>query len=892
MALTKGSRLGPFEIVSPVGAGGMGEVWRATDGRLQRDVALKMLPADVAAHPDRVARFEREARLLAALSHPGIATLFGVEQIDGRSVLVMELAEGEDLAQRLRRGPLPLDEALSIARQVAEALEAAHEKGIVHRDLKPANVKVTPDGRVKVLDFGLARAWTDEGAGPDRSEAPTLADTRTTAGLIVGTAAYMSPEQARGRAVDRRTDVWAFGALLFEMLTGRRLFAGETLSDTLAAVLERDIDWSALPAATPPSVRRVLSRCLVRDPRQRLHDVADARIELEDRSEVAAEKTGARRPSLLARAAPWAVAAAAVVLGALAFLRGRTSVPPSPPRVHFTVSPPAAGSFESYPALSPDGRRLAYVLLPENGPSSLWLHSLERGTARELPGTENADEPFWSPDGRSVAFFAGGELRKIDVTSGAVQSLCTVPDPRGGTWGSRGDILFATGAASGLRRVRAAGGPVEVLTTVDNARGEQGHKFPWFLPDGRHYVFSILGSAEAVGIYFGDTAGGAYRKLTSDLSRAAYDPHGDLLFLRERTLLAQRLDAVRGALEGDPSPVAASGVGRDVQFGVASWFSAGAAAVAFRPGAVQESRLVWVDRRGGAVGEVTGPGAYMEPALSRDGSRVVAEVVSPDLSRIDLWTFEASGRDQGRRLPLDANTAFAPRWSPDGKWIAYRARGGGARGGTLARRAASGAGREEVLVAGGPERFPNDWSPDGRVLLFEQYGEFTGGDLWTLDAEPPHATRPVLEGPSDETHAAFSPDGRLFAYTSDETGLPQVFVQTFPPSGAKWQVSAAGGDEAAWRADGREIYFVGLDRVLYAVAVRSLEPLVAGAPEPLFRLRIPRIAATGGVQYAPAPDGRRFLVDRLESDEASSRIDVILNWAARGSLDETPRPSR
>ncbi len=876
--LTSGSRLGPFEIVSPLGAGGMGEVWRATDGRLQRDVALKVLPADALAQPDRVARFEREARLLASLSHPGIATLFGVERVDGQSVLVMELAEGEDLAERLRRGPLPLDEAVSVARQVAEALEAAHEKGIVHRDLKPANVKVAPDGRVKVLDFGLAKAWNERVAGSDHSQAVTLSSAGTSAGLVVGTAAYMSPEQARGRPVDRRTDIWAFGVLLFELLAGRRLFAGETLSDTLAAVLEREIDWTALPATTPPSVRRVLARCLVRDPRRRLHDMADARIELEDRTAAPAETATARRPSLAARVAPWAIAAAAVVLASLALVRGRPSAPAWPARVHFTVSPGAAGSFESYPALSPDGRSLAYVLFPEKGPSSLWLHSFETGTARELTGTENADEPFWSPDGRSVAFFASGELRTIDIATGAVQSLCAVADPRGGTWGSRGDILFATGTASGLRRVRAGGGPVEAVTRVDGARGEQGHKFPWFLPDGRHFVFSILGGGEAAGLYFGDTGSGAYRKIASEMSRAAYDGRGYLLFLRESTLVAQRFDADRGALEGDASRVAPSGVGRDIQFGIASWFAVGSGIIAYRPGSLQASRLLWVDRRGAVVGEVTSPGTYVEPALSRDGSRIVAEVPPPDVSRIDLWVYDGSGHDQGRRLPLDARIALAPHWSPDGRWVVYMARGGGAKPGTLARRDASGTGRDEVLISGGPERFPNDWSPDGRTILFEQYGEPNGADLWALDAQPPHAARPVLQGPSDETHATFSPSGGLFAYTSDETGVPQVYVQTFPPSGAKWQISSSGGDQASWRADGREMYFVGLDRTLYAVPVRSAAPFEVGPAEPLFRLRVPRISSGGAISYAPAPDGRRFFVDRLEADEASSRIEVLLGF--------------
>jgi Tol biopolymer transport system component len=888
--LTRGSRLGPFEIVSPLGAGGMGEVWRATDARLGRDVALKMLPPELVAHPGRVARFEREARLLASLSHPGIATLFGVERIDGQSVLVMELAEGEDLAQRLRRGPIPPDEALSIARQVAEALEAAHEKGVIHRDLKPANVKVTPDGRVKVLDFGLAKAWHKDGA-PDHSENPTLTDTGTAAGLIVGTAAYMSPEQARGKPVDRRTDVWAFGALLFEMLTGRRPFAGETLSDTLAAVLEREIDWSTLPAGTPASVRRLLARCLVRDPKQRLHDIADARIELEDRTEMAAEAANARRPPLLARVAPGAIAGAVVVLAAAALLRGRAPAAPFPPEVRFAVSPAAAGPFEGYPALSPDGRWLAYVLGPEKGLSSLWLHSFATGTARPLPGTEDADEPFWSPDGRFLAFFAGGELRKVDLASGIVQSLCASPDPRGGTWGPGGEILFGTTVSSGLRRVRAGGGPVEVVTTVDVGHGEQSHRFPCFLPDGRHYVFSILGDQEATGLYFADAGATGYRKVSPEFSRAVFDARGYLIFLRSGTLFAQRFDAGRGALEGDPSPVAAQRVGADVGF--EGWFTAGPGVLAYRPSAHQSRRLVWVDRAGRVVGEVTSPGAYGEPVLSRDGGKVATLVEGPDRTRIDLWVFETSGHDRGQRLPLDARLVFMPVWSPDGRWIAYKPRGGGVSGGTLARRAVSGAAREEVLISGVPERVPCDWSPDGRTLLFEQYSESNGADLWALDVEPPHAARPVLQGRGDQAHASFSPDGRLLAYTSDEAGQPQIFVETYPPSGARWQITTGGGDQASWRADGGEIYYVGVDRVLYAVPVRSLSPLTVGPAEPLFRLRVRRIYVTGPRTFrSPAPDGRRFLVNMPVSAEAGSAIHVVLNWAPKGAADDAQRTAR
>jgi hypothetical protein len=399
----------------------------------------------------------------------------------------------------------------------------------------------------------------------------------------------------------------------------------------------------------------------------------------------------------------------------------------------------------------------------------------------------------------------------------------------------------------------------------------------------------MLGEADVRGVYFAEAGASGYRKLTSDLSRAAYDPRGYLLFVRAGVLVAQRFDPLRGALDGDPSPVSAHGVGESVRFGVESWFSVAPGVVAYRPGGLQTSRLVWIDRAGGIASEVASPGPYMEAALSRDGRKVVAQRML-GTGRIGLWVFDTGAHDRGQPLTTLAESTFSPVWSPDSKSILYRARGGAAKGGTLARRAASGTGTEEVFLSGGPERcFLNDWSPDGRTVLFEQYGESTGSDVWALEARPPHKVWPVLQGAHDEAHARFSPDGRLFAYTSAETGLPQVFVQTFPPSGARWQISPSGGDQASWRADGRELFYVSLDRVLHAVPVLSLEPLEVGPAEPLGRLRIRRIAPTGLIEYAPSPDGRRFLVNWTASDEASSTIDVVLNWASRGPAEGAAR---
>jgi len=884
VSFVPGQSFGSYRISSRLGAGGMGEVWRATDTRLGRDVALKVLPPGLDDDPDRHARFEREARALAALNHSNIAILYDVEHLDGRHVLVMELVDGEDLAQRLLRGPIPVDEAVAIARQIAEALEAAHEKGIVHRDLKPANVTLTPDGTVKVLDFGLAKAMlaTASGSGAVLADSPTITHEATRAGLLLGTAGYMSPEQARGKAVDRRTDVWALGVVLFEMLTGRSLFGGETVSDTLAAVLRQEIDWHRLPAETPAGVRRVLRRCLERDVRHRFHEIADVRIELEQAiseapaaSSVAATSTGRGRPSARERIA-WTVAAVGVVAAVVALglvLRGAPAA--SQPTTRFRMLPAEAGEIEGYPALSPDGRTLAYVVQQKNGSAMLCSHSFDTGTSRQLPGTNDAQEPFFSPDGRQVAFFAKGLLKRLDLATGVVREIGAVADSRGGAWMDDGNIIATVNSASPLIRISTATGESAPLTALEVEQGAQSHRFPWPLPGGR-FLFTVTGSPGVRGIYWASPGTSEPRRIVAEPSRAAYDERGYLLWVRQGALVAQPFDAETGRLSGEPFPLA-DHVGSDRQKTGKNWFATSSTGVvAYRSGDQGESQLLWFDRGGRSLGAATSPAGLLEPALSPDNRRI-AVCTGPMGSSGDIWLFDAGAVDRGQRLTFGPTESETPVWSPDGRWLAYSS--ARARGYALFRKAADGSGDEEHLLDTVQPAWPCGWTPDGRQLLFEQYGATGGSDLWLLQVDGQRKAAVYLATGANESHAAISPDGRLVAYVSDQTGVPQVYIQALPLSGSKWQLTSEGGDMPAWRSDGREIYYIGPDRVLRAVPIVSLAPFAAGPPVELFRLRTPQIAITGNRTYfAAAADGQRILVNSLVGESDDPGIGVVMNW--------------
>ena len=664
MSLAPGTRLGAYDVLALIGAGGMGEVYRARDTKLNRDVALKVLPDSFANDPDRLARFTREAQTLASLNHPNIAHIHGLEESNGVRALVMELVEGEDLSQRIARGAIPLDEALPIAKQIAEALEAAHEQGIIHRDLKPANIKVRADGTVKVLDFGLAKALEPTSAlSANASISPTITTpAMTQAGMILGTAAYMSPEQARGKMVDKRADLWAFGVVLYEMLTGRRPFDGEDMTEVLGAVVRLEPPWEVLPADVPPPVRTLLQSCLVKDPRQRVADISIALFVLDKVASLAA-------PAVTAFAVPatssmqrarlaWMVATAAVLAAAalaIPAVRSLRETPPlAPPETRTEIVTPATTDPTSF-ALSPDGRQIVFVASGD-GASRLWLRSLAATTAQPLAGTEGAAYPFWSPDSRSLGFFADGKLKRLDIGGGAPQTLATAGS-RGGTWNADGVILFTPSVSGPLFRVPASGGQAVAVTKLDR---QTSHRFPFFLPDGRQFVFLAQGTPETAGIYLGSLDSAETHRLTPADTAAVYLSSGWLLWVRAGTLVAQRLDLKGMALSGEPVTLADQ-VTSDLGSAAGAVTVSAAGVVAYRPGGASRRQLEWFDRSGKALGSMGGPdeNSLVAPSLSPDGRRVA--VFRTVQSNTDIWLLDGT---RTSRFTFDAASDRYPIWSP------------------------------------------------------------------------------------------------------------------------------------------------------------------------------------------------------------------------------------
>jgi serine/threonine protein kinase len=888
VSIAAGTKLGSYEVVAQIGAGGMGEVYRAHDTKLARDVAIKVLPANFVNDPERLSRFQREARMLAALNHPNIATIFGLEQFDGVTCLVMELVPGETLAERVKAAPLPIDEALKIAAQIAEALEAAHEKQIIHRDLKPANVKVTPEGKVKVLDFGLAKAFEGDAANEDISNSPTLSRAATMQGVILGTAAYMSPEQARGRSVDKRTDIWAFGCVLYEMLSGKQAFHGEDVTDILAAVVRAEPDWQALPPATPLKVRDLLRRCLKKDKTLRLRDAGDARIEIH---EILTAPPVTDSPSPQPRSAfPWIAATAAllIALAALSFVHFR-EVPAPQPSTRFQVPPPEQSVISMF-TISPNGRYIAITALAE-GRNRLWIRPLDSLQWQVLPNTEDANYPFWSPDSAYLGFFAQGKLKKIAVMGGPPQTLCDAAGGRGGTWGATGIILFAPNLTGGLFKVSAAGGVPEPATKLTTAGPSDSHRYPVFLPDGRHFLYLLqTDQKEPGGIYVGSLDGAQPTRLLADQSNAIYAPSapprtsGYLLFRREGTLMAQPFDPDRLRLDGEMFPVAEQ-VGTSGNVGMSAFAASENGVLAYRTGGSAGNReYVWADRAGKRLGTVTSPALARSGTLSQDEKRLAFGISNESGDLSNLWLQDL---DRGviSRFTFEPGVSSSPVWSPDGTRIAFSTRDAGAQY-AIYQKAITGSGKPELLSGAGLNKFTWDWSPDGKFILYSEYQEQTKYDLWMLPLEGDHKPIPYLQTPFSEIHGQYSPDGRWMAYASDESGRFEVYVQTIPTSGPKWQISNAGGDFPRWRRDGKELYYIGGDQKLMGMPVKTgsgspgaFEP---GVPQPLFRIEPVNTSVSSTIPYQPSANGERFLVNVQAGGEGTQAppITVVLNWTA------------
>ena len=891
MTLAAGTHLGSYEVLVPIGAGGMGEVYQAHDTKLGRDVAIKVLPEAFAHDPDRLSRFQREAKMLASLNHPNIAAIYGLEQSNGTSYLVMELVSGETLQERIRRdGPVPVEEALKIAVQIAEALEAAHEKGIIHRDLKPANVKVTPEGKVKVLDFGLAKAFAGDTETSDPINSPTLSQAATMHGVILGTAAYMSPEQARGKAVDKRTDIWAFGCVLHELLTGKQTFQGEDVTDILAAVVRAEPDWQALPVATPVKIRDLLRRCLQKDKTLRFRDAGDARIEIHEAltTPAPAAAVAAQRKNPLSNIrAAWSVAAVAIVVaalgwGALAYLR---HAPEDEQPVRFFVSPPemgrlamaaptASGAVVSPLAVSPNGRLIAIVATGTDGKLQLWVRSLDTLAARSLAGTEGAFQPFWSPDSRFIGFFAGGKLKKIEVSGGPPITLCDAPDPRAGTWNRDGVIVFGPTASSALQRVSAAGGVPTTATTL--GQDESVHMRPFFLPDGQHFLYRASTGPGGGPTYVG-SLNSAERKFlfNADSSNVVYS-QGHLLFLRETTLMAQPFDAQRLVLTGDAFPIAEN-IRNSATTNPAGIFSASENAVlVYQTGtATAGDQLLWLDRTGkqmGALGDAT---LYSDLELSPDGKRASISITDQAGKGRDIWFYDVA-RGLRTRFTFGPGTALTSIWSPDGSRIVFNLNRKGHL--DLYQRSSSGAGTEEVLLEDNLDKYPMSWSPDGQFILYRTGVGQTGRELFLLPLSGDHKPVRFLNTKFDEGFGQFSPDGRWVAYRSNESGRNEVYVAPFPGPGGKWQISTAGGDSPRWQHDGTEIFYLSPDNKLMTAAVNgkgaSFEVRVV---KPLFETRI---VLGGRYEYAVSADGQRFLINTAPEQAESAPITVVVNWTA------------
>ncbi len=899
MPLNPGVRLGPYEVVAQAGAGGMGEVYRARDTRLDRTVAIKVLPSHVAAAPELRERFEREARAVAALNHPHICTLHDVGQQDGIDFLVMEYLEGETLAERLKKGAVPMPQALQYAIEIADALDRAHRAGIVHRDLKPGNIMLTKSG-AKLLDFGLAKTGANGAGGVGTSGGigapgavalasaiarvsmmPTEVTPLTMEGTILGTLQYMAPEQLQGREADARTDIFAFGAVLYEMVTGARAFGGKSQVSLMAAIMDQEpAPLSAVLPVTPPLLDHCIGTCFAKNPDARWQHAGDLLIQLKliadlgSRPEVTAAPTTGTRPTRVAWAAAATLLAATVALAAVVAFGGNAL---EPAKVSFRFETPSQASPLQI-AVSPDGTRVAAVVPGEGGgPGVLWVRALENLVGQTLPRTEGAQHPFWSPDGRAIGFFADNKLKKVDLLGAPPQTLCDVSVGSGGTWNRDGVIVFGSQLGP-LFQVSASGGIPVQLTELDTSQTETVHRHPFFLPDGDHFLYTaVSGKPELSAVYVGSLSSRDRKRLVSSTLKAVFAPPDHLLFMRDNsTLLAQRLDPDRLELSGAPFPAVTEDVGIN-QVNSAAGFTVSANGVlAYRTGGAGQRALGLFDAAGTRLATVGTFAPYESPSISPDATRV-AVFFRQDVGSGDIWLLDLV-RSTSSRLTFDAATDTAPIWSPDGARVVFSSNRGGSF--DLYVKHSGGVGQEELLLESEQGKLPDDWSGDGRFILYRSQDAKTGLDLWVLPLEGDRKPQAFLQTPFNELQGRFSPDGRWIAYMSDESGRNEVYVQSFPVSGGKWQISTAGGVQPRWRGDGRVLFFVANGQVMAVdISAAQDKTLTAGMPRQLFRADL---ASTTNERNAwdVTADGQRFLINSEASAAPGQNrpVTVVVNW--------------
>ncbi len=878
MTIGPGSRIGPYEVTAHLGEGGMGVVFRGRDSRLQRDVALKLLPEHFANDADRLPRFEREAQVLASLNHPNIAQIYGLEQVNGSTCIVMELVEGETLEETLKKGPLPVEDAVGIAKQIADALAVAHERGIVHRDLKPANIKLTRGGTVKVLDFGLAKALGPRTSDLDATMAATVAG-GSVAGVIVGTPGYMSPEQARGKDVDSRTDIWAFGCVLFEMLTGRQAFTGETITDILANIVSTPPDLDLIPRNTPASIRLLLASALNKNSSQRLQHIGDTRLFLDGPLTVPTTTTFVAAPSRRPGKTALLLAALVIIVAGAgifaAFALRQTPEPAAQMRFEITL-PDLWGA----PLVSPDGKWITYATQPTNGKRVAWLRPIGSDSAQPIPGTENINGTIWSPDSRRLATLADGTLRMFDLASGSSRPLGSVGALRGGSWNREGVLLLARLSDNIIVRMPDSGGDVTPVTTLDASRKEMLHGLPVFLPDNKHFLYvAVAGKAADSGIFRASLDGNEppIRVIAiepNNFNGLTYVPSGHLLYSNEGRLSAQRVDAL-GQPQGSPIVVADT---------VDGTFMASDTGLLFYHKATPRAgrQLLWFSRDGKSLGQVSVEANYGNVDISPKGDRAAVDIVTN--GNQDIWVVDLE-RSVAQPITFDLGRDWTASWSPDGSRLAFASTRSHTDATTrIYEKSSTGTGTETVMPAGDVSSIPVNWSSDGKYIVFSrlrQFGNTSGYDTWVLPTFGDRKPAPLLETGFDKFQARVSPNSDFVAYSTNESGTYQIVVQTFPDaSGGKWQITADGGVEPKWRRDGRELYYLSLDGKLMSVAIGAPQ-FTAGRPVELFQtpLTVNRTNPSRDRRYDVAPDGR-FLMVIPSAAGAPTPYSVIVNWTA------------